>query len=81
MQEYADAILHEYLEDTSETLFGCSYILDAVRVMVKEGKIDHRDVGVVVDGKLINVTKGGLLEEWPAGFCDLTTNQLAKLIA
>lgn len=51
-----------------------SNFIDAVRVCVAEGKIDHKEVQFKFNGEIIPIKANGSLVDWPKGFCDTIMN-------
>lgn len=56
-------------------------ILNALRIAVKCGEIDHKNVDLVVGGESIRIFVDGRVENWPDvdGFC-VIDEQLALLL-
>lgn len=53
--------------------------LDAIRVLIKEEEIDHKDVTIFIEGEEIDVDKNGTLREWPKCL-DVQQNLLMRLL-
>lgn len=60
--------------------FSQAMILDAVRVLVKRGVIDHTKLIFQFGCTPIRVDKEGCLNDWPRGFCDYTEDYLVELL-
>lgn len=59
---------------------GSELFIMAIRVLIKENKIDHKDVVFIYKGNFIYPNKDARLEEWPKGFCDHWDNMINVLV-
>ncbi len=55
-------------------------LIEAVRVLIAEGVINHKEVEFWFEGKEIVPTKSGGLSVWPRGFGDQHENLLFRLL-
>lgn len=62
-----------------EIKFSQAMILDAFRVLIKRGVVDHSLVTFKFQGQLIRANSSGRLSHWPRGFCDRTDDYLMEL--
>lgn len=67
-------------ERTFETRISQAMILDAFRVLIKRGAVDHKNVKIKFENKIMSVCERANLSDWPRGFCDYTENYLMELI-
>lgn len=44
--------------------------VDAIRLAVKQGKLDYREIQFSYNNNIILVDKNGSLDNWPSGFHD-----------
>lgn len=56
-------------------------IIDAVRVLIKRGMINHTLIQFKFNDHLITSDVGGHLSDFPRGFCDHTENYLLELLS
>ncbi len=52
----------------------------AVRALIHEQLISHKEVEFLFQGTKLQPTKNGRLNHWPVGFCDLSENLLSRLL-
>lgn len=55
-------------------------VVDWVRVMVKDGVIDWKDIKVYFRDQELLIDKNGRMNHWPHGFCDTNLNALTRLL-
>lgn len=55
-------------------------VVDWIRVMIKEGLFDHKDIVFEYNGQILEADRNGRIEHWPLGFCDHTEKVLERLI-
>lgn len=67
-------------DKTFEIRISQAMILDAFRVLIKRGFVDHKNVKVKFERRIITVHENGRLADWPVGLCDFTENYLMELI-
>lgn len=75
-----DALLE--LANTLDTtyVFGTENILYEIRARVADGTIeDPSFITVKFNNKTMTVNKNGTLSAWPHGFCDYSTQALARI--
>jgi hypothetical protein len=63
-----------------EIKFSQAMILDAFRVLIKRGVVDHTLVTFKFQGKVFHSNADGQLSDWPRGFCDLTEDYLLEIL-
>lgn len=80
--EYALGLVDNANEPNNmyQVRFGQAMILDAVRVLIKRGVIDHSLVVIRYKDNAMYVGKKGHLSDWPRGFCDHTEDYLMELL-
>lgn len=52
----------------------------AARCLVKEGKINHKEIIFIYNREVIHCDKYGNLASWPRGFCDMHEDLLLRII-
>jgi hypothetical protein len=81
VEKFANEYCVIYSETKKDTTYVVSNenIVDAMKLMVAEGKISNEHLQFKFEDELINVNNKGEIEKYPIGFCDYTTNILFKL--
>ena len=78
---WADNIVDQYKANKSLTRkIATEACVDALRIKVKEGKINHKDIVFIYNDDEIRVDKYASLSHYPKGFCETMTNLLEKLL-
>jgi len=54
-------------------------IITAIRVLIFQGKANHKDIIFAYKHMHLYVDKEGNLDEWPIGFCDISMNYITIL--
>ena len=73
--EYANKLLTE-----NELYTSNSQVVLAVRVMVHKGILNHKEVEIYFEDKILPVYSNGGIAKWYEGFCDVDENLLFELI-
>lgn len=63
----------------SPFMVSSSIFIQALRVAVKEGRLQHSDVIIIFDSEPITIDSKGALSKWPEGFCSHEIDFLSKL--
>lgn len=63
-----------------EIKFSQAMILDAFRVLIKRGVVDHSLVTFKFQGQLMRSDSDARFNHWPRGFCDLTEDYLLEIL-
>lgn len=81
VENWANEILKNYkkFEDVSISV-GSVLMIDATRLLVMRGKIDHKEMLYKFKKQFIKIDKYATLSSCPTGFCDAHLNILFKLI-
>ncbi len=74
----AEAICTGTPEGESVTV-GTGLVIDAIRVLVKTGKIRHDQIQFEYEGNILPIDKDGRMVIWPEGFNDMVTTLLCQL--
>ena len=81
ISDVVDSIVESGRMGRDEThMFSTSIVIDALRLAVKEKRINHDQIVFSFNNQTIRVDPFGNLEQWPEGFCDLWTKILIELI-
>lgn len=72
----SDALTH----NVKACKVGSELMIHAIRLAIKQGKLDHNDVVFVFEGEEIKSDKDGRMFHWPLGFCDHYESFLSKLL-
>ena len=59
---------------------GNFHLIEHLRLMIKNGDIQHEDVVFKFGNDVIFVNKNGTMDHWPKGFGDAEINILEKLL-
>jgi len=57
-----------------------SIFIQALRVAVKEGRLQHSDVIIIFNSEPIPIDSKGAISEWPKGFCSLEREFLVRIL-
>ena len=60
-------------------IIGTGLIVDAIRVMVKQGRADHTKIQFEFNGQTLPMDSFGHVNPWPEGFNDTTLDLLMQL--
>jgi|AntAceMinimDraft_16_1070373.scaffolds.fasta_scaffold74983_4 hypothetical protein len=67
--------------DGAHVKLGTELLIDWVRVKVKEGVLDHKNVQFKFKDKILKCDEEGQINEhWPEGFCDQHMNALMRIL-
>lgn len=76
-----EAKAQEIADAKKDVTISQAILVDAIRVLVNQGKLDaddflfrYKDIDLIVNDY-------GRIDEWPKGFCDLPTDLLTKLLS
>lgn len=80
--EYAMGLVEKTNDpiNTYRVTFSQSMILDAYRVLIKRGLVNHTLVSIRYNNWIIYAAIDGQLSDWPRGFCDHTEGYLLELL-
>lgn len=81
--EWADNLAETYNKIDSGDLtiiVSSAIMIDATRLLIKEKKLNHKEVTYKFEEQNIEVDKRGTLRIYPEGFCNTHYNILARLI-
>lgn len=81
-RDYAFSVIKGYrssLRDDITITVASETLMNAFRVLVSQGAMDHNEFKIKFEGALIDVTKDGRLKKWPPGLCDITSKMLRAL--
>lgn len=74
----AQTICNVFPRDDRVTV-GTGLVIDAIRVLVKKGLIDHDQIQFEYMGQILPIDKDGRVADWPEGFNDTVTTLLMQL--
>lgn len=81
VMEHASNIIALYKEGTVTVCpVGTDALVQAFRVQVARGNINHNELEFQYGGASISVDSCGMLKCWPSGFCDEYENMLMELL-
>jgi hypothetical protein len=66
--------------DGKEFWISTGLCIDALRVAVKQRKLDHDNVRILYENNDIRIDKNGTLDNWPNGFNDKLDTYLNQLL-
>lgn len=64
----------------SPFIVSSSIFIQALRVAVKEGRLQHSDVIIIFNSEPITIDSKGALSEWSKGFCSNERDFLVRLL-
>ncbi|GEM_PF-4281629 len=81
-EEMADAICEAYKDTEQDVTYrvGNEAVVQAMRLAVIEGLISSEDLQFKFKDRLLKINDLGEIENFPEGFCDISTNILFKLL-
>ena len=81
MESIAEIIV-DYIKKGKDEVFEVSseLLIHAIRVFIKEGKININDIEIQFNGEKIPFDKNGRSDYWPDGFCDTNEKLLMRLL-
>lgn len=74
------AIINANDIDQFEIIIPNQIVIDAIRLAVKEGRIDHNNIVFLFDEHELRVDRNGRIDEWPKGFCDKWEDILMRML-
>ena len=81
VEAYVSDLVGLFNENDSDMYltFAQDIALLVIRVMMKEGTIDHKHVKLIYDGENVPIDKDGRINKWPRGMGDYELNLLSRL--
>lgn len=85
VRDWAESIAESYAmckepKDLLHTTVSSVLMVDAIRLLIMKGEINHKEVVFRFEGHDLEVDKNGMLRVWPKGFCDIYDNILEELL-
>lgn len=84
VQKYVDDMVlmvhNENLSSPIIIIVGSVVLLDALRVAIKEKRLDRNTTTIHFEGKDYKVDKNARMTHWPVGLCDVYDDILDRLV-
>jgi len=83
VDSWISMVLHNYKESTPSQWTYCvanEAPINALRLAIAEGKIDHTKVEVWFNGNQVIINEYGAIAHWPDGFCDINGTLSEKIL-
>lgn len=76
----ADVVKKAAAGDVAEYRFGQSLLISLLRLAVNRGELNHQDVMFYFEERELPVNAYGVINDWPAGFCDTEDRVIEELV-
>lgn len=75
-----DYTMRKEPKDLLHIIISSVLMVDAIRLLIMKGEINHKEVVFRFEGRDLEVDKNGMLRVWPKGFCNIYDDILEELL-